>query len=67
MPNFCKDFPRRTLAGKICITCRRPSEKIIKHFSEGRRQEKKRYLQIFVREKLVDIFSEGRRQEKKLH
>ena len=27
LPNFCKDFLRRTSAGKICISCRRPSEK----------------------------------------
>ena len=39
LPNFCKYFFRRTSAGKICITCRRPSKKIIRHFSEGRRQD----------------------------
>ena len=39
LPNFCKYFFRRTSAGKICLACQRPSKKIIRHFSEGRRQD----------------------------
>ena len=40
LPKFCKYYFKRTSAGKKLITCRRPSEKIIFLFSEGRRQEK---------------------------